>query len=278
MKRLLAAGALLLLGAFGAQAQVVPQQQCVSTALAGGTADAITVPLLPCQATTTLLILTLSATNATTTPTLQQIASPQLPAQVIVNSNGSALKAGDLTSGNVVLLTNNGTNWIVLSRGTIEKCTDLTDSGTACQANTGTSGHNLPFLDGSSTFSGNNGHSGTESFAPVIGAIGNGGSPVNASTYTFGAGDCGKTVVFTFAGAVTATIPASIVPAATVCSFAVLATQAFKVSVNGSAVSPATLISESGFTGTSGAAGSMIGLTLLTVGVATDAFLTGSGS
>jgi hypothetical protein len=32
-------------------------------------------------------------------------------------------------------------------------CTDLTDDGTACQANTGTSGHTLPFLDGANTWS-----------------------------------------------------------------------------------------------------------------------------
>ena len=59
---------------------------------------------------------------------------------------------------------------------------------------------------------------------------------------------------------------------------AVLQAGTAKVSVNGSAVSPATLISESSFTGTSGTAGSMIGLTLLTVSAATNAYLTGSGS
>lgn len=38
----------------------------------------------------------------------------------------------------------------------IARCGDLLDAGTACTANTGTSGHTLPFLDGNNTFSGSN--------------------------------------------------------------------------------------------------------------------------
>lgn len=117
-----------------------------------------------------------------------------------------------------------------------------------------------------------------QTFADVTGSIGNAGAVVSGTTYTFVAGDCGKTVVFTSSSAVTATIPAAIVPATTVCAMVVLQAGTAKVSVNGTAVAAATLISESTFTGTSGTAGSMIGLTLLTVSAATRAYLTGSGS
>lgn len=151
-------------------------------------------------------------------------------------------------------------------------CANLSDDGTACVANTGASGHALGFLDGDNTYSG------TQTFGPVNGSIGNGGSPVSGTTYTFLAADCGKTVVFTSGSAVTATIPAAIVPAATVCAFAVLQAGTAKVSVNGTAVAPATLISENSFTGTNGVAGNMIGLTLLTLSAATNAYLTGAGS
>jgi hypothetical protein len=151
-------------------------------------------------------------------------------------------------------------------------CADLTNDGTACTANTGTSGTTLPFLDGTNTWSG------AQTFGPVYGSIGNSGAVISGTTYTFAAADCGKTVVFTSGSAVTATIPASIVPATTMCAMAVLQAGAGKVSVNGSAVTPATLISDSSFTGTSGTAGSMIGLTLLTISAATNAYLTGAGS
>lgn len=39
---------------------------------------------------------------------------------------------------------------------TVARCANLIDAGTACTANTGTSGHTLPFLDGNNTFSGTN--------------------------------------------------------------------------------------------------------------------------
>ena len=156
--------------------------------------------------------------------------------------------------------------------GAAASCADLSDDGTACTANTGTSGATLPFLNGTNTWSG------TQTFGPVNGSIGNSGAAVAGTTYTFAADDCGKTVVFTSGSAVTATIPAAIVPATVVCAFAVLQAGTAKVSVNGSAVSPATLISEFGYTGTSGTAGNMIGLTLLTVSAATRAYLTGAGS
>lgn len=46
-------------------------------------------------------------------------------------------------------------------------CGDLSNGGTACPANTGTSGHVVPFLDGNNTESGNNSHTGTENFTNI---------------------------------------------------------------------------------------------------------------
>jgi hypothetical protein len=86
--------------------------QCVSTARAGGTANVLTVSNLPCTATTTLLILTLSATNTTITPTLQMTGGA---AQSIRNADGSAMGIGQLVSGTIVLLANNGSQWRVLN-------------------------------------------------------------------------------------------------------------------------------------------------------------------
>ena len=86
--------------------------QCVSTALAGGTTDVLTVATLPCSVTTTLLILTLSATNTTTTPTLQMTGAAS---QTIVNADGTALGVGQLVSGTIILLTNTGTQWRILN-------------------------------------------------------------------------------------------------------------------------------------------------------------------
>lgn len=90
-----------------------PQTQCVSTASAGGTGDVLTIPPLPCGVTTTLLVLKLTATNSTTTPTLQMLGggSPQ----VIQFASGVAIVAGALASGQTILMTNNGVNWLILS-------------------------------------------------------------------------------------------------------------------------------------------------------------------
>lgn len=94
-------------------AQQPPGSQCVSQAIAGGTADALTVPQLPCTATSTLLVLKLSATNVTSAPTLQQIgvSAPQ----VILSSAAGALAPGALAQGSTVVMSYNGTNWFVLA-------------------------------------------------------------------------------------------------------------------------------------------------------------------
>ena len=104
-------------------------------------------------------------------------------------------------------------------------------------------------------------------------------STQTGTTYTFAATDCGTTVLFTSSSAVTATIPASIVPASgAACIIGVLQEGTAKVSVNGTAVSAATLVSPHSYTGTSGSQGSVIDLTLTTVSSVTDAYLSGDGS
>lgn len=112
MRLLAALAALVVLAPLAAGAQPVPQTQCVSSAVAGGTPDAITIPLLPCSVTTTLLVLKLSSNNATTTPTIQMVGAT---AQVVVYPNGTPLQVGELQTGAFGLFTNNGTNWIKLT-------------------------------------------------------------------------------------------------------------------------------------------------------------------
>jgi hypothetical protein len=99
------------------------------------------------------------------------------------------------------------------------------------------------------------------------------------STYSFSTADCGKTFIFTSSSAVTATVPASIVPITNVvCIITLIQGGSAKVSVNGSAVTPATLISPYSYTGTSGTLGSAISLILTTVAAVANVYLTGDGS
>jgi hypothetical protein len=60
---------------------------------------------------------------------------------------------------------------------------------------TGTSGHALPYLDGSNVWSG------TQTFGPVVGAV----STQTGATYTLAATDCGTTIRFTSASLITVT-------------------------------------------------------------------------
>lgn len=88
--------------------------QCIANALASGTPDVITIPLLPCSTNTNLLLLTASGANTTTTPTLQQIGGT--PALTIVKANGSPLAVGDIPSaGYIALLTSTGVNWVLMN-------------------------------------------------------------------------------------------------------------------------------------------------------------------
>jgi hypothetical protein len=86
---------------------------------------------------------------------------------------------------------------------------------------------------------------GAQTFGEVLGTD----TAQSGTTYTFAASDCGTTVNFSNAGAITATIPATL-PLG--CTIAVQQTGAGKVSVNGSAVTPATLHSFHSYTGTAG--------------------------
>lgn len=127
---------------------------------------------------------------------------------------------------------------------------------------------------------------GTKTFSSVKGKVGNGGTPVSGTTYSMVAADCGTTIIYTNTSTNTTTIPASIAPTfPEVCAVGVLQLGTAKVLVNGSAVSPATLISDQGFTGTNGTAGSEIGLTIIDMTAtptaacpAQCAILTGSGA
>lgn len=78
--------------------------------------------------------------------------------------------------------------------------TSGTSFGTAATANTGTSGGTLPYLNGANTWSG------AQTFGETLGTV----SAQSGTTYTFAATDCGTTVHFTSASAVTATLPNSL--------------------------------------------------------------------
>jgi len=88
-------------------------QQCVSSVITGGTGDAMTIPHLPCTPTSTLLIVTFSATNITTTPTMQMLGGG-LPLPVTF-SDQTAMTAGALEVGHTVLVNNNGSEWQVIN-------------------------------------------------------------------------------------------------------------------------------------------------------------------
>jgi len=114
-----------------------------------------------------------------------------------------------------------------------------------------------------------------QTFGTVLGTS----NPQSGTTYTLASTDCGKTLFFTNAGAVTVTIAASIAPAAgTTCNMVIVQGGASKVSVNGSAVSAASLVSSHSYTGTNGTLGSTIGIILTTVSATATAYLTGDGS
>lgn len=66
----------------------------------------------------------------------------------------------------------------------------------------GTNGHVLPYLDGSNTWSG------TQTFGPVVGTV----STQSGTTYTLTATDCGTTILFTSASAITLTTLNSLPP------------------------------------------------------------------
>lgn len=110
--------------------------------------------------------------------------------------------------------------------------------------------------------------SGTNTFGPVVGTV----STQSGTTYTLAAADCGTMVRFTNASAVTVTIPQGL---AIGCNIAIeQTTAAGQVSVNGSAVTPATLHSAHSYTKTFGQ-WAIIGVSIESSNVA---ILTGDGA
>lgn len=163
----------LLVGAASALAQGIPISQCVSTAIAGGTADALTIPQLPCTATATLLVLTTPLTNTTATPTIQQI-GVSAPQVILNGTTGGALSIGELVAGAQTLLTYNGRNWFALSSPLGGAANTLLIPGTGI---TGGTTNGLLFVNGSSqlasTTAGTNGQLliGQTSAAPVFHSV-----------------------------------------------------------------------------------------------------------
>lgn len=142
---LLASAALFAGGhAFGATAP----QQCVTNAVAGGTADAITVPLLPCGLATNILILTITANNTTQTPTLQMAG---FPAQRIYTNTLQNPGIGDFGgAGSVLMLASTGTSWLVINGnvgGYIPIPLSVTNGGTGVATITS---HGIPYGNGTS--------------------------------------------------------------------------------------------------------------------------------
>lgn len=104
-------GLLALLGTPRAFA-ALPTSQCIVSALAGGTANALTIPTLPCIPTTALLVLTPSLTNTSSTVTLKY---PGGPASPVLAFNGTPVPTGLLIPGSRYLLTFNGSDWFLLN-------------------------------------------------------------------------------------------------------------------------------------------------------------------
>jgi hypothetical protein len=109
-------------------------------------------------------------------------------------------------------------------------------------------------------------------FGPVLGAT----RTVSGATDTLSTSDCGAEVIYTDNSAVTVTIPATL-PVG--CNVSVLQAGTAKVSVNGSAVSAATLHSAHSYTGTS-AQWAIVGINIEanSGGSSAVAILTGDGS
>jgi hypothetical protein len=134
------------------------------------------------------------------------------------------LAAGSAAAPKCVGVNSDGTNYVLDLTGPLA---------------TGTSGHTIPYLDGSNTWSG------TQTFGAVVGTV----TTQSGTIYTLTSSDCGTTVRFSNGSAVTVTIPQGL---AVGCVIAIEQAGAGQVSVNGSAVTPATLHSAHAYTKTSG--------------------------
>jgi hypothetical protein len=129
---------------------------------------------------------------------------------------------------------------------------------------TGASGHVLPFLDGSNSWSG------TQSFGSVVGSV----STQSGTTYTLAASDCGTTILFNGSSPVTLTTLNSLPPG---CAIAIEQGGSGQVAI--SAGTGATQHSAHGYTKTYGLY-AILGLFVDTNagGSAADFIITGDGA
>ena len=199
------------------------------------------------------------------------------PGATTINGAGGAWSCGTGMScaGQVLSASGGGGSGTVTVTGgtpttghfaTFSGAISITDGGavgTAAAVNTGTSGATIPLLNGTNTWSG------TQTFGTTISSI----NAQSGTTYTLAATDCGKTLLFTSASAVTLTTLNSL-PAG--CYLNIEQGGAGAVTVSGG--SGATLHSAHSYTKTS-AQYSLIGLFVDTNsgGTSADYILYGDG-
>lgn len=177
-----AALAASIAGAIAAYAQY-PGQIPADTVLGNG--GAVAAPARPLTTTAPILA----------TGTALQIT---LSSDFTVTANALALGTSGVTAGTYTKLTVDAKGRATV--GATAACADLSDDGTACVANTGTSGATLPFLNGTNTWSG------TQTFGTVLGTR----STQAGTTYTLASTDCGTLVRFTNAAAIAVTVPSTL--------------------------------------------------------------------
>ena len=219
----------------------------------------------------------LNALSAAGAGTCASVVNADLTAGTFSNITGvGALAAGSIASGFGTIATGNtisGTQLTsTVSTGTAPLVVSSTTNVPNLNASSlggdvvGTSGGTLPLLNGTNTWSG------AQTFGETLGTV----TTQSGATYTFAATDCGTEVTFSDSSAITATIPATL-PIG--CNIAVAQIGTAKVSVNGSAVTPATLHSAHSYTGTS-AQWAIVGINIEanSGGSSAIAILTGDGS
>lgn len=128
--------------------------------VAGGTADALTaiyVPTITALVDGQLCFVRAATSNATATPTF---APNGLSAHAVTKLGGSALVASEWTADQELILKYKlaSTRWELMNPRKVANA-DVTGLGTASTQNTGTSGTNVPLLDGANTWSGIQTHS-----------------------------------------------------------------------------------------------------------------------
>ncbi len=198
---------------------------------------------------------TLVTLSDTQTLTNKSISGPQINSGVV----------GATYGGTGV---NNGSNTITLGGNLITSgAFNTTFTVTGTTASTLPAGtHTLAGLDVTQTWSG------TQTFGTVLGTV----TTQSGTTYTLTSSDCGTMVRGSNASAITFTIPATL-PIG--CNIAIEQALAGQISVNGSAVTPATLQSAHSYTKTFGQ-WAIIGITIETNsgGSSAVAVLTGDGA